>query len=71
MRRYLKRNIGRPVVVQCWGLAYRGRLQQVSGDGLVLAEAYMLDEEKRQPEWARLDGEVLVPAGAVRFVQVP
>lgn len=71
MRRYLKKNIGRPVVVQCWGLAYRGRLHHVSGDGLVLVDVALLDESTRQPTWDKVDGEVLVPAATVRFVQVP
>lgn len=70
MRRYLKRNIGQPVIVQCWGLAYRGRLHHVAGDSLVLVDALALDEESRQPDWARIDGAVLVPAGVVRHVQV-
>lgn len=70
VRRYLRKNIGRPVVVQCWGVAYRGRLHHVGGDCLVLVDVQVLDEESRRPDWSAFDGEAIVPAGTVRHVQV-
>ncbi|WP_037165056.1 hypothetical protein [Rhodococcoides fascians] len=70
VRRYLKQNIGREVVVQCWGFAVRGRLHAEKGDGIVLVDVSMLDQESRTPVWATMPGELMVPAPGVRFVQV-
>lgn len=70
VRRYLKQNVGRQIVVQCWGFSARGRLHAEKGDGLVMVESEMLDESARVPVWATVDGELLIPAPCVRFVQV-
>lgn len=70
VRRYLKQNVGRRIVVQCWGFSARGVLQAEKGDGLVIVDAEMFDEGARQPIWQAMDGELLIPAPCVRFVQV-
>lgn len=70
MRRYLKKNVGRSVLVQAQGLAYRGRLHAVGGDGLVLVEVQLLVESPVSSDWRPFDGAAVVPAGVVQHVQV-
>lgn len=70
MRRYLKANVGRTVVVQCHKLAFRGTLLSAREDALELSSAAILDEDNPRQGWVQADGVVFVAAPQVRFVQV-
>lgn len=70
MRRYLKANLGRTVVVQCHKLAFRGLLVSAREDALELKSAAILDEENPRQGWVQADGVVFVTAPQIRFVQV-
>lgn len=71
VRRFLRRKRGRSVMVQCWGVVFRGRHVETTVEGLVLDGVSVLDEEKGPgADWQPMDGEVLIAGGAVRFVQV-
>ena len=72
MRRYLKAHLGRTVVIQCWGVAFRGEIASVRRDGVELVGASLFDETQsyRSERWQPMDGRVFVPAPAMRFAQV-
>ena len=69
MKAYLKANRGRTVLVQCWGFAVRGRLDQVRRDGIQMSDVQILDESERTPQWTPVDGTFGVAAGTIRYAQ--
>lgn len=63
--KYLKRHIARTVLVTTTGDTFKGTLAAADGDSVVITHASILGAQG-----GPLDGEVVVPAAAVTWVQV-
>lgn len=64
--RSFRRYVGRRMVVQTGEQAIDGTVASADRDGVVLTEVSLLSVN----EPVRLDGEVMVPANAIDWVQV-
>lgn len=61
---------GRVIIIQSWGVAFRGEVVKTYREAVELTSVMVLDETGRERTWMQADGHFHIPRCNVRYVQV-